>query len=476
MESQARFPQISGIHVGVFNLNSDTKKSILENFLHKDNLVYLAISAGFFLSLFVYWPGFLSTDASWQLKQAISNTYTDGSPPMMAFYWRQWIWWKQGPEPMFLTHQLMLWGAAGIFARSFHGKKEAWFFAIAPLLPHVFFYSSAIWKDSSFAFSFLLAAALLTESTLSQIRPGWVRISAILALLFYGTGVKYQAQFVLPLFLLWLTSLLFTRGEKSFSIKSLCLVAILQTAILTGLYLFQTVMLPSNEQEHMWQYVKLYDLAGISVQLNKSVFPPTVEEKDTFSMTSVRNHYDPRRVDELIDSKGPIRRGTTDATRQEILDAWYDAVQAHPLLYLKHRYMIWKTMVSLSPVKTLDELANPERVPQKVKVLLNHGGKSILSICKEITRFIYYMPFLIGYFLIGLVMRRKSPYAKPLVYMTGSGLVLMGVLFVFSMAADLRYIYLVMCLLSFSHIFAYKCLKILFKNQTTAQNTLLPQI
>ena len=79
-------------------MNENQKKPVIS---------YILLSLFAIGVLFFYWPGFLSPDSRTQLAQAISGQYTDGSPPVMALYWSLWLWWKQGPEPIFLTHQIV---------------------------------------------------------------------------------------------------------------------------------------------------------------------------------------------------------------------------------------------------------------------------------------------------------------------------------------------------------------------------------
>lgn len=413
--------------------------------------------------IYIYWPGFMSPDTMGQLQQALTKTYSDHHPPLMALYWGLWVWWKQGPEPIFLTHQILLWGSACLFIRAFQGKRIAWIYPFIPLVPHVLFYSGATWKDAGFSFSYLFAAALMTLYGVHQRRPGFFGIGVIFVLLFYGTGVKYQALFVLPVMCLWMGVLLTRASSQGKGQASFLIMSSFWGVILLALWGVQWSLRNSHKENHSWQFVKLYDLAGISVQLNTSLFPPFVEQAPEFSFEKVRSIYSSYRVDELLAGwapGAPLIAGQTPRQREKLWRTWAHAVLDHPSAYLKHRFGVWTTMIGRSPLKSLDELKDVKKVPSKIQFLLGSVGDKGLAFLKELTRFVYYVPLLLFYFILGLWQWRRSPqYAIPLAMMNGAGLTLLSVLFIFSMASDLRYIYLTMCFFHFSHGLAYSVLK-----------------
>ncbi len=417
---------------------------------------YILLSIFAIVTVFFYWPGFLSPDSRTQLSQAISGIYTDGSPPVMALYWGLWTWWKQGPEPIFLTHQALLFGSTFIQLHSLKEKKVAWIVPFIPLAPHILFYSGAIWKDVGFAYTYLVAALFLFSSNVQKVRLSPLKIIAIWFLLFYGTGVKYQSIFVLPIMTLWFS---ITLLKNQNILNKLCVWLVIWASILTSCHFLQKNLVPPRGEDHMWQHVKLYDLAGMSVQLDKELFPQFVIDAPEYTFDKVKKIYKPDRVDELMVGRGveaSLRDGKTKEHRDILWNTWFQALKKHPLSYLKHRFAIWKTMVSRSPMKSLDDLTDPEALPPKVKFVLDIVGLKTLSFVKEVTRFIYYVPLLLFYFILGLWQWNRQPrYAVPLTMMTASAIALMSALFVFSMASDLRYIYLTMTFFHFCHPIAW---------------------
>ena len=356
-------------------------------------LALFAIGVAFFYS-----PGFLSPDSRSQLSQAISGQYTDGSPPMMALYWGLWVWWKQGPEPMFLTHQLLLFGSAFLLLRTLRGKNIRWIVPFIPLIPHILFYSGAIWKDVSFAYTFLFSAMVLLSANIHNQKLSFIKSLAIWLLLFYGTGVKYQAIFVLPVMTLWFSITLLK--EQSILKKSMTWV-VLWVSILVSCHLLQNALVPPKGEDHMWQHVKLYDLAGMSVRLDQDLFPEFVKQAPEYAFDKVKKVYKPDRVDEMMVGCGQeasLRDGKTKEHRDILWNTWFQAVKNHPLEYLSHRFAIWKTMVSRSPMKSLDDLTDTEALPLKVKYVLSVVGLRTLEIIKEVTHFILLRSFFASLF------------------------------------------------------------------------------
>ena len=428
----------------------------MKNVLTTSKLPYGLLALFSLGIIFSYWPGFLSPDSTTQLSQAISGNYSDHHPPMMALYWKLWLWWKVGPEPIFLTYQFLLFGSAFLLLRALKGEGIRWIVPFIPLFPHVLFYSGAIWKDVGFAYTFLFSAMLLLSANISNRKLSIVKSIVIWLLLFYGTGVKYQAIFVLPVMTLWFALTILKDGPL---LKKIGLWLSLWISVLFACDLLQKTVVSSVGENHSWQNVKLFDLAGMSVHLDKDLFPEFVKQGPEYTFEKMKETYSPYRVDELIVGWAPgasLRPGETKEQRDILWNTWFQALKDHPTAYLSHRFAVWKTMVSRSPMKFLDDLTNVEALPSQIKYVLSIVGFQLLNFIKEVTYFIYYVPFLLIYFFLGLFnWRKKRQYALPLTMMTGAGIALMAALFVFSMASDLRYIYMTMTFFHFSHPIAW---------------------
>lgn len=406
-------------------------------------------------SIFFFWPGFMSPDTHNQLGQAIAGQYSDHHPPLLSLYWRLWLWWRQGPEPILLTYQALLFISACVFLLTFKAKKIGIIIPFIPLFPHVLFYSGAIWKDVGFGLSYLCAASLLVNSSIRKQPLSFIKILSVWSLLVFGFGIKYQALFVLPVMAFW--AALSLSPKSSLWIKML-MGFLVWGSVIGGNYVINKTFITRVHEYHSWQKVKLFDLAGISASLDQDLFPEFVKKNPLYSFEKVKEAYSPFRVDELLigwSPQGSLEQGQTPSERDILWNTWFNALKKHPLIYLKHRFAVWKTMVYNSPMKSLDDLKSVHLIPTRIQETLKQFNK-IIEMGKSLTRFIYWVPLIFIYLIIGILYSRKNPsYAIPLIFMNLTGLSLMGALFIFSMASDLRYIYLTMVFLHFSHPLAW---------------------
>jgi hypothetical protein len=418
-------------------------------------LCFLVISSVGFL----FWPGYMSPDSIAQLNQGLTGNYSDHHPPMMSFFWKMFSFIHEGPQLYLLFHLCLLFFSVCILQTI---VKQRWLkFAIAliPLVPAIAAYSGALWKDVGFAYSFLLAAMMLTKSTITGHPLTYPKIILIFLLLIYGVSVKYQAQFVLPIMSFWFG---LTLAHSKSNFKKVLIGIFITLCVLFSVFLFNTALVPSQKEEHSWQMVKLYDLAGISVRTQKNLFPKFVIAHDYFSMENVKKIYSPERVDELIHNwhaSAPLSLASNTEERNSLWHTWANAVIHYPIAYLSHRFSVWYNMISKSPIKPLFQLASLEKVPSNVKFILKQGGDIVFSLGRELSRFSLTLPFLFIYIFWGAhLCKRNNRYGLALLMMNLTALSLLLCLFVFSMAADLRYIYLSTCFLFFSHPIALAAL------------------
>jgi len=428
-----------------------------------NTLLFFILSALVISSIAVlFWPGYMSPDSIGQFNQSLANNYSDHHPPMMSFCWKMFNYIYTGSQVYFLFQLLLLFSSVCIFQTI---VKESWLkFAIAllPFVPNVAAYSGAIWKDISFAYAFLLAGMLLTKSNILSQKLTLPKIILILLLLIYGVGVKYQAQFVLPVMGLWLG---LTLTDSKLNVKAILIGVATTIFVIFFVFLFNKSLVHVEKEQHAWQMVKLYDLAGISVRVGKNLLPEFVTSQENFSMDSVKKLYSPERVDELMKDwypGAPLSRAKDEKERNLLWSTWMSAVVHHPIAYFSHRFSLWFNMVSKSPIKSVNQLSNFDNVPAKTKFVLRHVGDTFFSLIRELSRFVLMLPFVFAYlFWGGYLYKKNSPYGLALLMMNLAGLSLLLALFIFSMAADLRYIYLSTCFLFFSHPIAFLALRAL---------------
>ena len=408
---------------------------------------------------FLFWPGYMSPDSISQLNQGLTGNYSDHHPPMMSFCWKTFNYIYAGPQVYLIFHLSLLFFSLCILQTI---AKQTWLkiaIALIPLTPNIVAYSGALWKDVGFAYSFLLAGVILTKANVASQRLTYPKIIIISLLLIYGVGVKHQAQFVLPVMGFWLGLIL---ADTKLNFKAVFIGVATTIFVLLSVTIFNKTLVPVEKEQHSWQMVKLYDLAGISIRVEKNLFPDFVTSQDIFSMESVKKIYSPERVDELIKGwyeSAPLTLANNEEERNLLWFTWANAVSHHPIAYLSHRLSLWLNMVSKSPIKPIDQLASFDKIPEKIKVLLKNGGNAVFWLGRELSRFSLMLPFLFVYIFWGFYLyRKRNPYGLSLLMMNLAGLSLLLCLFVFSMAADLRYIYLSTCFLFFSHPLALTAL------------------
>lgn len=432
---------------------------IKENFGNNNHfyLLLVCLIGLYLIELFVFWPGVIRPDSLMQLQQAQTGVFSDHHPPIMALYWGLLNCIYPGPGLLFLTHLSLLFGAALLFATSFKNSRWCYFFLCILIWPQISFYSSFVLKDVGFTFSFLFSSSILTFYAIHKKKLPIIWAVFIGVLLFYGTAVKFQAAFILPCLTLWLA---YSLNNYRFSFKVFLQGALLFCLLFSSVQFFNNSM--TQKKDYSWQLVKLYDLAGISLQKNEDLFPEFVKNKPLFSMEALTKKFNSERVDELVFDPNPLLiKGKTDEQRDALWNAWFEAIQKYPGAYFSHRWALFQNLIQKSPIKSLSEtLSHQEFIPGHVKdILLLCDLYGLITFFKAITSFASYFPLMILYFSLGLVCMRRDPYAIPLVFLNGMGLTLLGTLFVFSMASDVRYIYLTMCCFHFSHPFFFKTLK-----------------
>lgn len=422
----------------------------------------------------LFWPGYMSPDSIGQFNQGLTGQYSDHHPPMMSFCWKIFSLIHAGPQVYLLFQLGLLLGAICLLQTII---KQPWLkcmVAFMPLVPNIVSYTGAIWKDVSFAYAFLLAGMLLAKSNILFQKLSYPKIILVLLLLIYGVGVKYQAQFVLPVMGFWLG---LTLTDAKLNVKAILMGVSATVFVLFSVFLFNKSLVPIEKRQHTWQMVKLYDLAGMSIRVEKNLFPEFVTSAESFSMESVKSLYSPERVDELLNAwyaAAPLSLAKNEQERDLLWHTWANAVVRYPMAYFSHRCSLWLTMVSKSPIKSLNQLSSFDKLPEKIKILLKQEENIVLISMREISRFVLMLPFLVVYLFWGFYLyKRDNPYGLVLMMMNLAGLSLLLTLFIFSMAADLRYIYLSTCFLFFSHPIAVLVLEKRYFQNAQDQNVLL---
>lgn len=414
----------------------------------------------FLLSIILLWPGEMTPDSHTAYTYTLTGTYSDNPPVAFVFTWSIANYLVEGPGGMLILQLTLLWGACFIFYRSYKHSipqsRARILFLLAILFPPLWSCLGIIWKDLYFTFSYLIITALLTHKTLSHQKFSTTGALVLFSLLLFCTAFKYQARFVLAFPLCWLIALQWNRPVFSIRVLFIGGVSTLLAIQLMDSTLERVYTEKSNK--HYWQYVKFYDLAGMSVREDQVLVPKTLWKKISVSPEDIKRKYSILWEPLITEPDSPFRATRTDAERKLLWDTWADAVLKHPLSYLQHRSKVMLKTLSCSDFKSyLRHLLRTHNLPiRPANIGLIFG-------------LIFWLPFSFFYMWLGWQTRQKTLMSTPLLILNGMTLVYVGFLFVFSLASTARYVYFSVCCLTFSHPFGIACWKA-FKNKRLLQS------
>lgn len=435
---------------------------------------YYALAGLFLLHVALTWPGTMTPDSQSQYSMAITGNYSDHHPPVMSFTWRYLNMVYPGPGLVLLLHLFFLYAAAGIFISTFKDIRIKFFYLLLPIIPSVLVYSWMIWKDVGFAFSYLLLAAILTHLTLLKKRISLTCGIVIFLTLFYGTAVKFQAQYCAPLILLWIA---YIYNNQKLNAKAFTAAFIFGVAFFMALNAFNSALIPDAGKSHSWQHVKLYDLAAISYATDRPLFPEFAKRLG-FSMEKLKKLSNSQRVDDLTFGEDAILQlGKNDQERQQLWDYWFKTVLKYPFIYAKHR--LYNSAYTLLSVPGLLRLTGSSvfwesSAASSTSALSGFLKMTLIDLFKIIaTLLLAHLPVIIlGFFYIILAVK-ALPYegaAVPLLFINLIALSMVIILFFFSMAGTPRYTYMSICLTNASNALAFLCGRALVRRRYLAKD------
>lgn len=407
-------------------------------------------------------------DASAQYHQVITGFYHDHSPVMMAFVWRYLNYICEGFFCMYILQITLLY--AGLFlvwkaAEScIDFKKNPYLLLLIlaiPFIPQIFIYSISVQKDNHFAYSFLFVAGALSLYTLNKKNMPIYLVAILLLLLIYGTGVKYQAKFVLPVLTVWLGCIL--KRDRGL-ISKLVYGVVASVFVYASTYVISEMVVSKQGKDNAWQYVKLFDLAAISISIDQDLIPDA-NKTSVYTFDSIKSQFQQNRIDPYIYTKYPIlKKGATQEEQEAVWEAWFDAVKAHPVLYLKHRVYTF--------AYCLLGRGNYTYVDKMLKFYFVEGTKKYEIVSKILSILGYVFLPQLGFFFLSafyiyfaLLNWNKTDLAKILFAFNLMSCILASVLIFMSMAGTPRYTFFNIVMINSSHLFAIGIYKFNRKNQ-----------
>ncbi len=288
-----------------------------------------------------FFPGYLSFDSAYQYWMARTGQFDGVSPTlyMLLFSLSESIF--KSSYGMFLLNVAIYWTGWLIFSYvlKMAGFKMIFLVILAGIWPPTFMLLGHVWTDTTLLAALTLASALLSLIVITRKR----RYFLIMVILLVVAGsIRHNALLaVLPLFwLAWRST--FQAADRSHAVPA-TLVFVLSVVAL-GQMLDRVLV---KEARSVWPVIALWDLAGISVRVDKLLLPEftyqsglTAQElKETKAYTPYSNtplYTLPRHwVRDGLGGK-PYSRDE----RIALASTWANSILAHPSAYLKHRAML----------------------------------------------------------------------------------------------------------------------------------------
>ena len=443
------------------------------NLLSSINNCYALIFLLFALSLIAFYPGFVSFDSLDSFSQSLTGKYTHQRSPIYCFVWSMLNHIHQSTFIMLLFQQLLLWGSVMILVNSWYKKHgyswKIFIFILIPFFPTILKMSGMISKDVQFAFSYLLVASILIRYTiLPKLKANLFIKFIVPILIFYGTGIKFQAFYLMPIFIFWYLCACY---NFRLGINIVCVVLISITIACSIIKVNGWLTNDNNHQSRVgWQEIKFHDLVYISCIKDKAILPEYILEDKNFDFEELKKLRKKMTSMLMLSGETPIVFTTDLKQQKQIEDKWWYAVKKYPITYLRARMSIMLKMLcskgaSDYSIKSgsaeLDSLMDGKYNPVIYDNFLTKIFYFYIKLLNLLSFTALYIPFMIYYFYYGLraYLKFKSNDAKVTLYMNGCALLFIVIMFFIAVTREFRYLYICHVLFHFSHIFAWQTIK-----------------
>ena len=307
---------------------------------------------GFGILVALNWPGQMSYDSVVQLADGRSGHYDSWHPPVMA--WLLGLFDRVLPGPgLFLTFTaLLLLGAWFLLLRQ---GRPGWGTAILLILtfatPQLLLYQGTIWKDVLFANAAIAAFAILAAAAANWRMPRrrlfWLALSALLLSL--AVLARQNGFLLLPIAALCL-GVIAAKEQSVLAGWRYGAGLLMGVLALTAGANFALGLRGDGGQGATAQLrlAQTYDLVG-AARLDPSLRFKVLEQRAPALDTAIRTDgialYSPHWVDTL-EASPALTTAIGRAPQGVIFTEWRDLVFAHPGLYLRVRWPVFRWVVA----------------------------------------------------------------------------------------------------------------------------------
>lgn len=426
-------------------------RKVLHTQIHSEGAWTLVLAAACAslcaLSVFIFSPGYMSTDTLFQLRQALGLVpLNDWHPPAMSLAWRLLINVTGSVASMAILQVAALWGSLFLIAWVIwkRSASRAWSICVVAVgtLPFVLNFAGVVWKDVHMCFALLGVVATVLWAR--ERSPGstvirWLLFAVCVSLLVYATLVRRNAILAIPpLFLVVVTSLWGPRPSRRqwLCASGLFLASLIVTsvAITTIARPVDTKQLSSIALDDVLHVLTVSELRGLNI--SEPVREHLVQAaKECKRKKVVMNSY------WTCFGQGKDGDFTAIAGADEVLGAWTTQMISHPSEYLQYRLEVFTKFLfesrQFSPVgvdrNELGQSASHPRMVATLQVYVNGAARS--------TPWFFAGWFWLVANLALLFWPGRGPFWSVIRAMSASSVLYFLTYFPFAPETDFRYVY-----------------------------------
>lgn len=309
---------------------------------------WYAACLGIGLTLYLFYPGYMSWDSAYQWWQARHARYDSVHPPLMSMIWRvcDKVW--SGSGGMFILQITLIWTAFAAFVASL--ERPLWQKTVLVLLigfwPPLFGLSLHIWKDLWTMQAFAWAVVLLAKELQQPSRA--LRLLALITLIAACAFRHNALSGALP-FLFWIVH----RENINKKINPSLIAKLAVTALLTVLVLFLS-KIPNldprvKHTQSVWSVVTLWDASAVSLKEGRLIIPPELKDS-TLSLQDLQQHFNDYTNTTVYESgklKHSFNGAYTPEQKAALTKLMWSLPIEHTLPYLQHRMRLAELLYGL---------------------------------------------------------------------------------------------------------------------------------
>ena len=308
---------------------------------------WYAACLGIWLTLYLFYPGYMSWDSAYQWWQVRHGVFDPAHPIVMVAIWRSTEMILPGPGGYFIFQTCLYWLSLGLFASALNLNISLKTLIVLCLgfWPPLWGLSLHLWKDIGAMSFFCLAVAFLAYDYASA-RRSW-RLLALVCIII-ACAYRHNALSAGAIFLVYLVYReVSVQPSKPLLRKkivvagSVLLIAGVQLILMLPTYLLKL------KNEPFWPLQAQWDIAAVSVYENKLLFPPGWSSPQ-LTMAILKRDFDPS-VNVPVFKSSFIYVNPyypmTDEDFRILKKAWLRLPIDYPKAYWLHRIYVSKNLL-----------------------------------------------------------------------------------------------------------------------------------